>query len=80
VTVLRLCGRRADEELTSQSELPQIPEVLLPAITLRRDTPKFNRLDIFEILEFVTIPYSPITIIQQATFASKDLTALLTAW
>jgi hypothetical protein len=77
---LRLYGWRADGQLTSQSELPLNPEVLCPAILPPRRTPKFHWLDIFEIWEFVTISYSPITNMQQATFTFKALTALLTAW
>jgi hypothetical protein len=34
----------------------------------------------FEIREFVAIPYSPITNLQQAAIDFKEPTALLTAW
>jgi hypothetical protein len=57
---------------------PSNSEVPRSEIFLLRHTPKFHRLDIFEIWEFVTISYSPITILEQANLVSKDLTSFLT--
>jgi hypothetical protein len=76
---LRLNGWKADDQLHFTEWASPNSEALRSANLLPSHTPKFHWLDIFEIWELVTISYSPITILQQATFAFKALTALLIA-
>jgi hypothetical protein len=77
---LRLNVRSAGEQLHFSEWSSSSSEVLRPSIPLPWHTPKLHWLDIFEIWEMVTIPYFPITDLQQATFAFKALTTPLTAW
>jgi hypothetical protein len=77
--ILRLTCISAEEQVMFTEWASPKSEDLRSRILLLRHTPKFHRLDIFEIWELVTISYSPITILEQANLVSKALTAFLTA-